>query len=105
RSNHPADQKAGRGADLFFNRSFLDVSVKGTFPDELVQILRDHSMLPSTETMDEKLLQENTVDILGVNYYQPRRVKAKEYMPHPDAPLMPEHFFDFYDMPGKKMNP
>ncbi|HLS09612.1 glycoside hydrolase family 1 protein [Lentibacillus sp.] len=105
RSNHPADQKAGRVADLFFNRSFLDVSVKGTFPDELVQILRDHSMLPSTETMDEKLLQENTVDILGVNYYQPRRVKAKEYMPHPDAPLMPEHFFDFYDMPGKKMNP
>lgn len=47
----------------------------------------------------------NTVDLLGVNYYQPRRVKAKEHLPHPEAPLMPDHYFDPYVMPGRRMNP
>lgn len=49
-------------------------------------------------------IRENTVDLLGVNYYQPRRVKAKEYAVHPDAPFMPDRFFDSYEMPGRKMN-
>lgn len=105
RSEHPSDQKAGRIADLFFNRSFLDPSVKGEFPSELVQLLEDYHLLPSMEPSDREMLKRNTVDILGVNYYQPRRVKAKEYMPHPEAPLMPEYFFDFYEMPGRKMKP
>ncbi|PAF33933.1 6-phospho-beta-glucosidase, partial [Terribacillus saccharophilus] len=50
------------------------------------------------------LIKNNTVDILGVNYYQPRRVKAKEYAVNPESPLMPEWFFDRYEMPGRKMN-
>ena len=105
RSEHPADKQAGRIADLFFNRSFLDPSVKGSFPQEMIQILRDMDSLPYTERLDKEIISKYTVDILGINYYQPRRVKAKEYMPHPDAPFMPEHFFDYYDMPGRKMNP
>ncbi|GIP63236.1 6-phospho-beta-glucosidase GmuD [Virgibacillus pantothenticus] len=105
RSNHPADVKAGKIADLLFNRSFLDVSVKGYFPEELVLLLDEHDLLPSTRAEDEATFSHNTIDLLGVNYYQPRRVKAKESVPHPDAPFMPEHFFDAYEMPGRKMNP
>src|SRR5699024_331008 len=105
RSNHPADQKASRIADLFFNRAFLDPSVKGEFHEELVQLLRDYDLMTQVDPQDKELIKENTVDILGVNYYQPRRVKAKEYMPHPESPLMPDHFFDPYEMPGRKMNP
>lgn len=105
RSSHPADVKAAKIADLFFNRSFLDVSVKGDFPEELIQLLEKHDLLPVTQTEDRVIFSTYTIDLLGVNYYQPRRVKAKEYATHPDAPLMPEHFFDAYDMPGRKMNP
>ena len=43
--------------------------------------------------------------MLGVNYYQPRRIKAKETPVDPAAEPMPENYFDVYDMPGKKMNP
>ena len=32
RSSHPADLKAARIADLFFNRSFLDPAVLGEYP-------------------------------------------------------------------------
>ncbi|MCK0470147.1 glycoside hydrolase family 1 protein [Alkalihalobacillus sp. APA_J-10(15)] len=105
RSQHPADQKASRIADLLFNRSFLDASVKGVFPSELVQLLKDLGYLPKVRKEDLIIIQENTVDILGVNYYQPRRVKAKENLPHPQAPFMPEHLFDHYEMPGRRINP
>lgn len=56
------------------------------------------------EEGDLELIKNHTVDLLGINYYQPRRVKAKEHLPHPDAPFMPERFFDHYEMPGRKMN-
>ncbi|MEW4307984.1 glycoside hydrolase family 1 protein [Rossellomorea marisflavi] len=105
RSEHPADVKASRIADLFFNRSFLDPSVLGEYPQELIDLLADHDHLPDVREGDQELLKQNTIDLLGVNYYQPRRVKAKENLPNPEAPFMPEWFFDHYEMPGRKMNP
>lgn len=104
RSQNPADLKASEVADLFFNRSFLDPSVLGEYPEQLKAIVKQHDIAPETEAEDEALLRENTVDILGVNYYQPRRVKAKEHAPNPDGPFLPEWYFDNYVMPGRKMN-
>ncbi|GGB60543.1 6-phospho-beta-glucosidase GmuD [Lentibacillus populi] len=104
RSQNPADLRASRIADLFFNRSFLDPAVLGEYPQELIDILNEHGLLPVTERGDRELLKANTADILGVNYYQPRRVKAKEYLPNPYSPFMPDWFFDNYEMPGRKMN-
>ncbi|MFO7153157.1 MAG: glycoside hydrolase family 1 protein [Bacillota bacterium] len=105
RSDNPADLKAAEIADLFFNKSFLDPAVKGEYPKKLVDLLREHNLLPQAKDGDLELIKKNKIDFLGVNYYQPRRVKAKSCMPHPDAPIMPEHFFDYYEMPGRKMNP
>ncbi|GAA0592171.1 6-phospho-beta-glucosidase GmuD [Virgibacillus siamensis] len=105
RSNNPADLRASRIADLFFNRSFLDPAVLGEYPQELMDILHEHGHLPQTEPGDSELLRANTSDMLGVNYYQPRRVKAKENLPNPYGPFMPDWFFDIYEMPGRKMNP
>lgn len=104
RSQNPADVKASRIADLFFNRSFLDPAVLGEYPQELIDILEEHGQLPVTEKGDSDLLKNNTADVLGVNYYQPRRVKAKEHLPNPNGPFMPDWFFDNYEMPGRKMN-
>ena len=105
RSQNPADLKAAHLADLFFNRSFLDPIVKGEYPEQLVSILREHNMLPA-EILDSDLLviKNSKIDLLGINYYKPRRVKAKEYAIHPNAPFMPDQFFDDYAMPNRKMN-
>lgn len=105
RSQNPYDLKAANICDLFFNRSFLDPAVLGEYPEELIEILREHGQMPHVEQGDLEIIKENTVDILGVNYYQPRRVKAKEHLPNPYSPFMPEWFFDPYEMPGRKMNP
>lgn len=104
RSQNPADLKASVLADAFFNRSFLDPSVKGEFPKELVEILEKEGFMPDYEEDDINIIKNNTVCILGINYYQPRRVKAKECIPNPDAPFMPDNYFDNYVMPGRKMN-
>ena len=105
RSDNPSDMRAAHFADLFFNRSFLDPSLKGEYPAELVKILNDQGMLPDDICIkDLEAIKSNIVDFIGLNYYQPRRVKAKEHAVHPDAPFMPEHLFDNYIMPNRKMN-
>lgn len=104
RSQHPSDLKASHICDLFFNRSFLDPAVKGEYPNDLIELLKEYNHLPKTEPEDEALLKNNPIDFLGVNYYQPRRVKAKTHTPHPDSPFLPDWFFDNYEMPGRKMN-
>ncbi|REJ28815.1 glycoside hydrolase family 1 protein [Caldibacillus debilis] len=105
RSRHPADMKAARIADLFFNRIFLDPAVLGEYPEELVRLLQEYGQLPAFRKEDLEWIKNYKIDILGVNYYQPRRVKAKDHLPNPYSPFMPEWFFDYYEMPGRKMNP
>jgi len=103
-TENPEDVKAAHIADLFFNRSFLDPVCKGEFPAELVEILAKHDMLPVATSEDLAEIKNNIMDMLGVNYYQPRRVKAKETPADPNEPFMPEFYFDNYEMPGRKMN-
>lgn len=104
RSEDEADQKAAQIADLIYNRSFLDPSVLGKYPEELIDFIKELNMMPDLLEGDKELLQNNTVDFLGVNYYQPRRVKAKETEVNKEQ-VLPENFFDPYIWPERKMNP
>ncbi|TCP30985.1 aryl-phospho-beta-glucosidase [Scopulibacillus darangshiensis] len=105
RGNNEHDLKAANYADLFFNRSFLDPCVKGAYPQELIELLKEYDQLPVYTEEDLQIIKENTVQLLGVNYYQPRRVKAKMYKANEESPFLPEWFFDPYEMPGRKINP
>lgn len=105
RSKNEADVKAAEIADLFFNRSFLDPVTKGQYPQDLVNILKKHELVPTYTEEQLNTINQYTVDLLGVNYYQPRRVKARDTVPNPNSPFFPEYYFDNYEMPGRKMNP
>lgn len=105
RSGSPEDVAAAELADLLFNRSFLDPAVKGAIPTELKTFINENNLTPSCLPDDEAILRAGKVDLLAVNYYQPRRIKAKETVDAENTPLMPESFFDVYIMPGRKMNP
>lgn len=105
RSSHPADLKAARVAELFQAKSFLEPSVKGVYPRELLDILQKHDLMPTYTDQELLDIKENTVDYLGVNYYQPLRVMAPKYAPNPDAPFLPDYYYEHYDMPGRKINP
>ncbi|SCI76382.1 6-phospho-beta-glucosidase gmuD [uncultured Clostridium sp.] len=105
RSEDKKDLEASRIADGIFNRSFLDPVVHGNFPEDVVELFKNNDLLPEYTEEELEVIKNNPIDFLGVNYYQPRRVKAKETEVDSTAPIMPENFFDYYDMPGKRMNP
>jgi len=103
RSDEPRDLEAKEKADLLNTKSFLDPCVLGTIPDELTALLKDNDLLPETAEGDKDLIREYTVDFIGMNYYQPKRVQAPVNPKTPAA--MPEDFYAPYDWPEKKMNP
>lgn len=105
RSKNPADVRAAEIADLFYVRSFLDPMVKGTFPEKLVSLLDEYEQLPKDYTNEDlTCIEDNTAQILGLNYYEPRRVKARLTNINKEGPFLPEWFFEPYIMPGRRMN-
>ncbi|WP_314576361.1 glycoside hydrolase family 1 protein [Enterococcus gilvus] len=103
KSDAKEDILAGFRSDLLNTRSFLDPSVFGTIPEELVALLAENKLLPKTRAEDHGLIQRNLVDFIGLNYYQPRRVQAPFEVARPAK--LPSDFYIAYDWPAKKMNP
>ncbi|WP_194189544.1 glycoside hydrolase family 1 protein [Clostridium chrysemydis] len=105
RSDSEEDLLASKIADDFFNNSFLDPAVKGEFPKLLLEVLKKDNVLFESTEEELKIIKENTVDFLGVNYYQPRRVKAREKELDLKENWMPDKYFENYEMPNRRMNP
>ena len=95
--------KAANCMDLFFNRSFLDPAVHGKYPKELVDMLKENDAVPVHDQKDLEIIEENTADFLGVNYYTPRRAQART-KPYKSDVFMPEKYFEVYNWPLAKMN-
>ena len=103
RDDREEDKVAAKYADLFFNKSFMDPLVNGYFTKELVEILKEYSLMPTYEEEDKVLILSQKIDFLGLNYYVPRRVKAKEVR---DEKLNnPEYFFDYHVNESGRFNP
>lgn len=104
-ANDPADARAAEVADAFFWRPFMDTAILGRYPRLYLDILQKEGLMFDLTEEDERVIAENTIDILGMNYYQPMRVKAKESAWDESRPFHPSKYYDDYDMPGKRMNP
>ena len=96
------DRRSAEIADLLFNKSFLDPSIRGEYPEKLVELLKEEGICPEAAEEDLEIIRSNTVDFLGVNYYHPRRVTRRS-TPY-EGPLMPEKYFEEYTFEGQKMN-
>lgn len=105
RSEDPADVAAADFAETFKNKSFLDPAVKGVFPQKLVEVLTRDGVLWEATADEMKTIHDNTVDFLGVNYYQPFRAKARETAFDESKGWLPDKYFETYEMPGRRMNP
>lgn len=105
RSNNPQDLKASNMCDLIFNRSFMDPSVNGEYPKELVDMLGANGLLPNVTKQQLETIKDNTVDFIGLNYYLPRRVCAPKYEFNKSSPWLPDKYFDNYILPGSRNNP
>lgn len=102
--NNLEDVKAAEITDAMFNRCFLDPAVKGEFQPLLTEILEKDGVMWTEQEGDMDIIKNNVVDFLGVNYYQPLRVKQREKEVTPPT-WMPNIYFEGYQMPGRRMNP
>lgn len=103
KSDSLEDKKAALFCDLLNTRSFLDPAVHGVVPEELIDLVKENGLSPKTMDTDKEILKKNTVDFIGLNYYQPRRVQAPT---NPNYPAeMPEDLYLPYDWPDKRINP
>lgn len=104
RSNdNDADVKAANFAEIFKNNSFLDPAIKGEFTPELVKVLENDGVIWSSTADELEIIKNNKIDFLGVNYYHPCRVKAREKN-FDSKTWLPEKYFEDYEMPGARMN-
>ncbi|OTN90102.1 hypothetical protein A5819_002601 [Enterococcus sp. 7E2_DIV0204] len=103
KSQAQEDLEAAEFADLLNTKSFLDPTVLGTIPAKLIDRLAENELLPDVAENDLELIKKNTVDFIGMNYYQPRRVQAPAKVNKPA--VSPADFYDHYDWPDKKINP
>lgn len=99
------DLDASRIADLWYNRLFMDASSKGEFPKDLVELLRKEGVLWQATEEDLTVIRQNTIDLLGVNYYHPNRVQRPKYSPNSLAvDFLPNKYWQSYEMPMARMN-
>ena len=104
-ASNAGDILAAERAELFTNRLFLDASVLGRYPDELLHLLEQDQALWQASAEEYQVIQENVIDYLGVNFYQPSRVKTPDISPNTlAADWMPHKYYDGYQMPGRRMN-
>lgn len=105
RSSAPHDQEAARMYDLFFNRVFLDPSIKGEYPQELFDLMSKHDITFEYSKEELQIIKDNTVEYVGLNLYYPHRIQARTTAWNEAMPFHPEYYYAKFDLPGKKMNP
>jgi 6-phospho-beta-glucosidase len=104
KSEQDEDKKAANWADVLFNRSFLDPVVLGHYPAEIKELIQNENIDIQYTEEELDLIKSNTVDFLGVNYYQPRRIQASRNE-QVDSERILERYFQPYQWPEAKMNP
>lgn len=105
RSDNEADLKAANDCDAIFNKSFMDPIVLGKFNERFKQIATENNLLPERSEAEDIIILNTDVDFIGLNYYVPRRVKARLSSVDKTNPWFPDWHFENYDMPGSRNNP
>ncbi|KAF1296422.1 6-phospho-beta-glucosidase [Enterococcus sp. JM4C] len=104
-TEEPEDVAAAEFANLWLNQLFLDASVKGEFPEKLVSYLTEDQVIWESTAEELAIIKEQTIDVLGVNFYHPHRVKRPSVSADSLAvDWMPNKYYDEYEMPGRRMN-
>lgn len=105
RSQSADDRQAAAMCDLFYNRLYTDPCIKGEFPAEYFSLLEQHDCRLVYDEADLAVIRDNTIDVMGLNYYTPHRVKARSSAWNRAVAFHPQYYFENHELQGKKMNP
>ncbi len=105
RSESPEDVEAAEWAAMFQYKALLDSMINGIFPQKLIDFAKENNLMWEIQEGDDKIMNTSKMDILGVNYYQPVRVKAIDDLTTRNNSFVPNgYFYEHYDMPGRIIN-
>ncbi len=102
RSDSAADQLAAKWANIWQNSYFLNACVKGSIPEMLIKEAKLKNWFWDSSPKEEKLLKKYPVDFLGINYYQPLRIKAPTNKIEKELPN--QLYYNDYQKPGIRIN-
>lgn len=97
----PKDLEALRMEDGLNNRWWLDLVAEGRLPQDVLDTLKEHGLMPDVRPGDREMLGMGKVDWLGFNYYHPSRIQAPREKTDDRGYVK---FSDPYAWPGAKMN-
>jgi beta-glucosidase len=71
------DKMDATSTDGVLNRWFLDAMYKGTYPADILKIVKDNDLDIDVQAEDAKKIHAAHFDFLGINYYAPLYIKHK----------------------------
>lgn len=102
--HEPRDIDAADKMNILYNDSLLSMMGAGVVSEAYKKLMNELEIdISYFTTEDEKTLLSGRCEIMGINYYFPRRVQAKKngY----DYPITkPESFADDYQLPNRRFN-
>lgn len=101
-ANDPEDLYAASVSDALYWQFFTDSAVLGTFPQVAIDVFTKENIMFEHTDDELAIIKENTVDILGINYYHPFRVKKSEE--NKNGLLFDKYFNEYTDCPDVTMN-
>ena len=97
------DVDAAKKMNILYNDSLLSMMGCGVISTDYREFLNDYEVFPTDwNQSDEEMLALGISEILGINYYFPRRVEAKNSYDNPIT--APESFAQAYVLPTRKYN-
>ncbi len=73
-SDGVSDREAAHRADGHKNRWFLDPVLKGTYPEDMMELYTRAGTAPRIQPGDMEKIAATKVDFVGINYYFPQRI-------------------------------
>lgn len=98
------DITAARICELFNYRLYTDPLIKGEFSKDYLELLKKHHVMFDEQIGDAQDIKNNKIMILGLNYYQPLRVRQRESGWNPDKPFLPTYYYETFRPRGIKIN-
>ncbi|CAM9127372.1 glycoside hydrolase family 1 protein [Mycoplasma marinum] len=100
--NNIEDIKAAKYMDLFEFSGLTDPMVMGKWPEGMKEWLLEMDLFPTNYSIHDKTtLAKVRLDIVGLNYYSPRRAKAPSKMGNKSKF---DDYFEDYKMPNRREN-
>lgn len=101
---NPRDVEAARICDLFNYRLYTDPLLKGSYAEDYLDILRRHGVMFDLREEDRELIAGNPIQMVGLNYYHPMRVRQRESGWNPEKPFLPTYYYETHVPRGVRVN-